>query len=177
MSAARNSRRSTLVRRGLMVVAVIALLLSVLRLVPLLQERARLQHRLAAVIAQRDRQQILYPLFTELMNADQADAFAGLVPPGTCPLRQDEVATVSTLFEQLAVGHGFAIGRVRLRMISDPPRRLLSVALPLDGAYDQLGPLLNDLLLMPSLEALDRVTVQLEDPVDRIQVEMKLALE
>lgn len=177
MSVTRIILRSPLMRRVLMVLVAIALLVSVLRLVAPLRERVRLQHQLSTVMAKHATQQLLHPLFTEILNADQTNTFAALVPPATCPLRQEEVATVSTFFEQLAVAHGFAIGKVGLRMISDPPRRLLAVALPLDGRYDQLGSLLKALLLLPSLESLDRITVQLEDPVDRIHVEIKLALE
>lgn len=169
--------RFPLVRRTLIALAAAALLLSLLRLVPPLRERVRLHRQLAAVRGNLASQEILQPLFETISNTDQADSFAALVPPVPCPLRQGEVATVSTLFEQLAVKHGFAMGMVSLRMISDPPRRLLAVTLPLVGAYDQLGPLLKDLLLLPSLESLDRITVRFEDPVDRINVELKLSLE
>jgi len=169
--------RFPFVRRSLIAVALAALLVSLLRLVTPLQERARLQHRLSAVMAKGAEQAILSPLLAEMKNADKVDSFAALAPPAKHALRQEEVATVSTRFEQLAAAHGFEIGRVQLRMISDSPQRLLAAVLPLNGDYEQFGAVLKELLLLPSLESLDRVSVHFEYPVDRVSVELKLALE
>lgn len=157
--------------------AAVALLGSLIRLVPPLCKRARLQRVLSTSLENRLARQALYPLFTEISSMEQVDTFKALIPPVKIPLRQEDVATVSAVFEQLAERHGFAVGMVSVRVISELPRRQLSVELPLDGAYGQFGGVLKDLLRLPSLESIDRITVLIGDSLERINVEFKLALE
>lgn len=176
MSASHGYSRSLL--SGCLL-AVLGLLLaaSLMRLLLVLQTQARLERAVVAAVAQRQAQEHLHPVYRELLALDRIADRDALVLPPRQPLRQEDVMNVSTELGRIATDSEFVPGEIQIQVAGEDPHRFLKVELPAEGSYRHLGSLLADLIRLPALEALQRVSVQRGDGTDHVKIELSLAIE
>lgn len=168
--------RSSLAKNILSVVLTGCLFVSLIRLMVPLRDRFRLERSLLSATQQRASLDLLYPFYEELLKVDHVSDWPALVLPAPQPLEQDDVLTVSDLFMRMAEAHELTLERVQLKVVSEPGKRVLRVSLPMSGLYRQMGPFLKDLVRLPSLETIERISVQLGNVKDSFNIELRLSL-
>ncbi len=150
---------------------------SLVRLLLVLRAQVRLEQAVAETVARCQEQEILHPVYREILALDPVAGRDALVLQPRQPLRQDAVTNLSAELGRIAAGAGFVPGEILVQVAGEDQHRLLKVELPAEGAYRRLGVLLADLIRMPSLESLRRVSVQRGDGADLLKIELMLVIE
>jgi len=176
VSASKGYSRSLL---GGCLLAFLGLLLAgaLIRLLLVLRTQVLLERAIAAAVVQRQIQEQLHPVYRDLVALDRmADRDALALPP-RLPLRQDDVINVSAELGRIASEYEFVPGEIQIQVAGEGPSRYLKVELPAEGSYRRLGSLLADLIRLPSIEALQRVSVRRDGETDHVKIDLRLAIE
>lgn len=177
MNGSRVFMRSAAIRHGLPIVLGLFVLVSAIRLVFPARERTHLKQRLATAAQQRGAMETLYPLYVEMCGMDRMEDWSALALPERVPLNEESVRSASDIFNRLAVAHDMEVDKALFTVVDEGGRRALQVDLTLRGLYRQLGALLVELIRLPSLEAVVRVSAARGDDLAQIHLELRLGLE
>ncbi len=169
--------RSQAVRRGLPAVLGVLVVLSLLGLVPQLARRMRLLRELEQAGRENAVMEVLYPVYREVQSAARSEDWPELVTPRRAPLDGAAVQVLPDTLRAIAQSHAFDPAVMPVMVVSEGDRRLLRVEMALEGRYARLGPLLEDLIRLPAFESLDRLVVAQDRQADRVQLDLRMALE
>jgi len=156
----------------------VAVLWTVFRGLYVVREAGKLTAALEATVQRQAAFEFLNPLYLDItMEADGLEPGNSLALPSPHVLGRENLPGLSEMFKRMAARYGFESSDIRYQVLTDNGQRLLQVSLPLKGRYRHLGPLLADLIRLPSLVAVDRLSAVWHDEGDAIDIELKLALE
>ena len=142
------------------------------------RESGKLACALETTLQRQSVLEVLYPLYQEMnMAVGGLENGSRLALPSLQVLGRGHLPGLSEMFKGMAAQYGIESGDIRFEVQTDNGQRLLQVALPLKGRYRDLGPLLADLIRLPSLISVDRLSAVWYENGDAIDIELKLALE
>lgn len=160
------------------VVLLVALLIMGWRGMLVVHETLQLQAALDATLGREAALTMLSPLYVHLQEeAAELAADDQLVLPPLSPLGLEEVPALSDLFQGMVRKHGFKAQEIGFQVQTQNGHRHLQVSLPLQGRYQRLGPLLAELIALPALVSVDRLSAVWNENGDVIAITCKLALE
>jgi hypothetical protein len=129
--------------------------------------------------SQIEDQQVLYPLYSQLMKAAQPAAWSGLPAPAKQPLTRADILDIPSRITALAAGAGYAVSAVRPRVEapSEGEPQQLRVEIEATGPYDRLRDFLVALAAQPALRQVRDLSVQRTALQEEVRIVAWMALE
>lgn len=143
-----------------------------------IREHRMLRHEVEEARRRLDEQQILFPLYAELASLDTPARWSNLQLPEPDQLTERDVVSIPERFKEIAARCSVELSSVSPRVVNDEAAgRRLRVDLQATGSYQQLHPLLIELIRMPVLAGISRIEVRREVLNEVFNIQVNLALE
>ena len=138
----------------------------------------QLKKELEAIRSQLNAQEVLYPLYIDILGVDTPDVWPDLRVPARIKLSEPEVVSVPDKFIEIASRAGVEIGSVKpVVQKDDSGGRYLSVEVKANGSYEKVKDFLMGAAQMPSLVRMARLELRREELQEQINLQAHLALE
>lgn len=143
-----------------------------------IRENQNLKRDLDDTRRQLDQLEILFPLYAELASMDTPARWDGLELPDAKQLTEKEVVVIPERFKEMASKCSIELSSVSPRVIHDDAAgRLLCVDIQATGPYQQLRPLLIELIRTPVLTGISKLEVRRQALNELFNIQVNLALE